>query len=143
MATFTNYLRREKLNIFLFCVKSKNGVNGGGEDNLGKTSDSGFDRSLAEKSENFSSSFGGFSGKTKVGLKGKGNKIDYYNVLGVPRDATENDIKKAYKKLAMKWHPDKHLDEKDKKAAEEKFKVISEAYDVLSDPDKKNVRFVW
>eukprot|EP00366_Plasmodium_knowlesi_P003018 XP_002260515.1 DNAJ like protein, putative [Plasmodium knowlesi strain H] len=63
--------------------------------------------------------------------------FDYYSVLGVPKDATENDIKKAYKKLAMKWHPDKHLDENDKKAAEEKFKIISEAYDVLSDPDKK------
>ncbi|KMZ79008.1 hsp40-like protein [Plasmodium vivax India VII] len=105
----------------------KNGVNRGGGDNLAKASDSGFDRSLAEKSEGFSSPFAGLSGKSK----------DYYSVLGVPRDATENDIKKAYRKLAMKWHPDKHLDENDKKAAEEKFKLISEAYDVLSDPDKK------
>ncbi|EUD69566.1 DnaJ like subfamily B member 4 [Plasmodium inui San Antonio 1] len=67
----------------------------------------------------------------------KEKEMDYYSVLGVPRDATEDDIKKAYRKLALKWHPDKHLDENDKNAAEEKFKTISEAYDVLSDPDKR------
>jgi DnaJ family protein B protein 6 len=63
------------------------------------------------------------------------NKKDYYEVLGVPKDATEDVIRKAYKKLAIKWHPDKHVD--DKKEAEEKFKEISEAYSVLSDPKKK------
>ena len=62
-------------------------------------------------------------------------KKDYYEVLGVPKDATEDVIRKAYKKLAIKWHPDKHVD--DKKEAEEKFKEISEAYSVLSDPKKK------
>ncbi|SBS99978.1 40 kDa heat shock protein, putative, partial [Plasmodium malariae] len=62
---------------------------------------------------------------------------DYYTILGVSKDATENDIKKAYRKLAMMWHPDKHTDEKDKKDAEEKFKLVSEAYEVLSDPDKR------
>ena len=64
-----------------------------------------------------------------------GNKKDYYEVLGVSKDASEDEIRKAYKKLAIKWHPDKHVD--DKKEAEEKFKEISEAYSVLSDPKKK------
>ncbi len=62
-------------------------------------------------------------------------KRDYYEVLGVPKDASDDVIRKAYKKLAIKWHPDKHVD--DKKEAEEKFKEISEAYSVLSDPKKK------
>ena len=63
------------------------------------------------------------------------SKRDYYEVLGVPKDATDDVIRRAYKKLAVKWHPDKHTD--DKKEAEEKFKEISEAYSVLSDPKKK------
>jgi curved DNA-binding protein len=60
---------------------------------------------------------------------------DYYQILGVGRDATADDIKKAYRKLAMKYHPDKAKG--DKKQAEEKFKQISEAYAVLSVPEKK------
>lgn len=63
------------------------------------------------------------------------NQKDYYEVLGVSKEATPEEIRKAYKKLAIKWHPDKHVD--DKKEAEEKFKEIAEAYSVLSDPDKK------
>ena len=63
------------------------------------------------------------------------NQKDYYEVLGVSREATPEEIRKSYKKLAIKWHPDKHVD--DKKEAEEKFKEIAEAYSVLSDPDKK------
>jgi curved DNA-binding protein len=59
---------------------------------------------------------------------------DYYTTLGVPRDASEADIKKAFRKLARQHHPDVA---KDKKAAEEKFKQINEAYDVLSDPEKR------
>jgi len=62
-------------------------------------------------------------------------EIDYYQILGVSRDATADEIKKAYRKLAMKYHPDKAKG--DKKQAEEKFKQISEAYAVLSNPEKK------
>ncbi|XP_061346197.1 uncharacterized protein LOC133291875 isoform X4 [Gastrolobium bilobum] len=61
--------------------------------------------------------------------------VDYYNILKVDRNATEDDLKKAYRKLAMKWHPDKNPT--NKKEAEAKFKQISEAYEVLSDPQKK------
>ena len=64
------------------------------------------------------------------------DKKDYYEVLGVPKDATEEQIRKAYKKLAIKWHPDKNPD--NRKEAEEKFKEIGEAYSVLSDPKKRN-----
>jgi curved DNA-binding protein len=59
---------------------------------------------------------------------------DYYAILGVPRDAAADDIKKAFRKLARKHHPDVA---KDKKAAEEKFKEINEAYEVLGDPEKR------
>jgi len=60
---------------------------------------------------------------------------DYYQVLGVEKKASADDIKKAYRKLALKWHPDKNPNNK---TAEEKFKKISEAYAVLSDPEKRN-----
>lgn len=56
--------------------------------------------------------------------------VDYYKVLQVERNAKDDDLKKAYRKLAMKWHPDKNPN--NKKAAEAKFKQISEAYDVIS-----------
>src|SRR5215218_8405948 len=59
---------------------------------------------------------------------------DYYATLGVPRNASEDDIKKAFRKLAREYHPDVA---KDKKKAEEKFKEINEAYEVLSDPTKR------
>lgn len=59
--------------------------------------------------------------------------MDYYKVLGVSKDATIEEIRKAYRKLALKWHPDKNKDEK----ADDKFKEISEAYQVLSDDDKR------
>jgi len=61
-------------------------------------------------------------------------KKDYYEILGVPKDASDDVIKKAYRKLAMKYHPDKNPGDK---ASEEKFKEISEANEVLSDDEKK------
>ena len=61
-------------------------------------------------------------------------KRDYYEVLGVPKTASADDIKKAYRKLAIKYHPDRNPDDKN---AEEKFKEAAEAYDVLSDADKR------
>jgi len=60
--------------------------------------------------------------------------MDYYEVLGVKKDSSAQDIKKAYRKLAMKYHPDRNKGDKE---AEEKFKKISEAYAVLSDPEKR------
>ncbi|QDZ18433.1 DnaJ-like protein [Chloropicon primus] len=62
---------------------------------------------------------------------------DYYAELGVSRTASEDELKKAYRKLAMKWHPDKNKD--NRQEAEEKFKKISEAYDVLSDKEKRGI----
>src|SRR5204863_10058849 len=59
---------------------------------------------------------------------------DYYEVLGVARSASDADIKKAFRKLAREYHPDVA---KNKKQAEEKFKEINEAYDVLGDPSKR------
>ncbi len=64
---------------------------------------------------------------------------DYYSILGVQKDASEEDIKKAYRKLAMQYHPDRWANgtEQEKKDAESKFKDIGEAYEVLSDPQKR------
>jgi curved DNA-binding protein len=59
---------------------------------------------------------------------------DYYNTLGVSKDASKEDIKKAYRKMARKYHPDVNQDDK---TAEDKFKEINEAYEVLSDPTKR------
>ena len=66
-------------------------------------------------------------------------KRDYYEVLGLDKSASADDIKGAYRKAALKWHPDRWVSGTDaeKKTAEEKFKEASEAYSVLSDPDKK------
>ena len=66
-------------------------------------------------------------------------KRDYYEVLGVGRNATDDELKKAYRKLAIKYHPDKMVgkSEAEQKEAEEKFKEIAEAYDVLSNAEKR------
>ncbi|MDE6126276.1 MAG: DnaJ domain-containing protein, partial [Muribaculaceae bacterium] len=62
------------------------------------------------------------------------NKRDYYEVLGVSKTATADEIKKAYRKLAIKYHPDKNPGDKE---AEEKFKEAAEAYEVLSNDEKR------
>ena len=62
---------------------------------------------------------------------------DLYEVLGVAKNASDDEIKKAYRKLAMKYHPDRNPDNKE---AEEKFKEIQKAYDVLSDTNKRSIR---
>lgn len=62
---------------------------------------------------------------------------DYYSILGVSKDATADDLKRAYRKLAKKYHPDAQHTEEDKKKAEAKFKEINEAYSVLSDENKR------
>ena len=63
-------------------------------------------------------------------------KRDYYEVLGVAKNADEKTIKKAYRKLAKKYHPDTNPGDKE---AEKKFKEVTEAYSVLSDPEKKKL----
>ena len=68
------------------------------------------------------------------------NKRDYYEVLGVSKTATQDELKKAYRKLSMQYHPDRQAGKSDaeKKDAEEKFKEVSEAYSILSDKDKNH-----
>ena len=70
-------------------------------------------------------------------LQKQAGKRDYYKILGVKRSATKNEIRKAYKKLALKWHPDKFQDEEDKKVAEKKFVDIRAAMEVLTDADSR------
>ncbi|XP_057680475.1 dnaJ homolog subfamily B member 6b isoform X1 [Corythoichthys intestinalis] len=63
--------------------------------------------------------------------------VEYYQILGVQKGATQADIKKAYRKQALKWHPDKNPENKEE--AEKRFKDIAEAYEVLSDENKRNI----
>ncbi|XP_035264862.1 dnaJ homolog subfamily B member 6-like isoform X3 [Anguilla anguilla] len=74
--------------------------------------------------------------KKKRFLKSSKDMVDYYHVLGVPRNASSEDIKKAYRKLALQYHPDKNPDSKEE--AERKFKEIAEAYEVLSDSSRRD-----
>lgn len=61
--------------------------------------------------------------------------VDYYSVLGVSSDSNEEEIRRAYKRLALRYHPDKNPDAD----AEDKFKQIAQAYDVLTDPEKRTI----
>ena len=70
-------------------------------------------------------------------LKNKATRVDYYKVLGVPHGCTLNQIKDAYRKLAREWHPDRYQDKAEKKHAEEMMKSINTAYDILTDPGKR------
>ena len=74
----------------------------------------------------------------KVELK-KSKRKDYYKILGVEQNANDDEIKKAYKKGALKWHPDKHQndDDENKKTADSMFKDIGEAYEILQDSQKR------
>src|ERR1700735_4862920 len=71
-----------------------------------------------------------------MGSNTRVSKADYYELLGVSRDATDQELKSAYRKQALKHHPDRNPGDH---AAEEKFKLASEAYQVLSDADKRAV----
>ena len=64
-------------------------------------------------------------------------KKDYYEILGVSKNATDEELKKAYRKMAKKYHPDANPD--NKKEAEAKFKEVNEAYEVLSNPQKRKM----
>eukprot|EP01035_Chromulina_nebulosa_P017709 gene17709-23301_t len=74
--------------------------------------------------------------KAETALKQSKQK-DYYKTLGVSRKATQKEIKKAYRELAMQWHPDKHQGEEEKEKAEKQFQQIAEAHEVLTDDEKK------
>lgn len=74
--------------------------------------------------------FGGFPGGAEMPTRKKSDSTKYYKLLNVPQTATDDEIKKAHRKLALKLHPDKGGDP-------EKFKEINQAYDVLKDPEKR------
>jgi DnaJ family protein B protein 4 len=67
--------------------------------------------------------------------------VDYYNILKMSQNASKEDLKKVYERLAMKWHPDRNP--VSKREAEAKFKHIYEAYDVLGDPQKRQIYDVY
>jgi DnaJ family protein C protein 7 len=71
----------------------------------------------------------------------KKNKKDYYKILGLEKTASADDIRKAYRKMAVKWHPNRNNSgtEEEKKQAEKQFKLINEANTILTDPQKKQI----
>jgi len=75
--------------------------------------------------------------RAEAALKQSKNK-DFYKILDVPRNADEQQIKKAYRKKALEWHPDKHQDAEDKEKAERMFFDVGQAYEVLSDPEMRS-----
>ena len=79
-------------------------------------------------------------GWQKTVFMSSGN-FDFYKELGVPPNASAGDIKKAYRKAAVRWHPDKNPTRREE--AEEKFKRVAEAYECLSDPEKRDVYDRW
>jgi DnaJ homolog subfamily C member 3 len=90
-----------------------------------KELDNGSDRSIDEEIK-----------KAEAALKQSKQK-DYYKILGVARNAPAKEIKKAYREQALLWHPDKHTGEDEKETAEKKFQLVAEAYEILSDDDKR------
>merc|ERR1712098_694922 len=92
-------------------------------------------RAALERDEDFSRAKEGIQRAQK--MQKQAGKRDYYKILGVKKSATKKEISKAYKKLAVQWHPDKFLDEEEKKAAEKKFMDIAAAKEVLSDDEMR------
>jgi len=76
--------------------------------------------------------------KAEAALKQSKQK-DYYKILGVKRNASTKEIKKAYRALALEWHPDKHSGDEEKAKAEKQFQLVAEAYEVLSDGEKRGL----
>merc|ERR1719268_260098 len=93
-------------------------------------------RAALERDEGFSRAKEGMAKAQK--LQKQAGKRDYYKILGVKRTASKKEISKAYKKLAMQWHPDKFQDEEDKKKAEKKFMDIAAAKEVLTDEEMRH-----
>lgn len=91
----------------------------------------------ARRTSSSSSSSGSGEKPRRQRSKPAEEEKDYYLILEVSREATADDVKKAYRRLALRWHPDKNP--QDPATAEAKFKLVSEAYEVLSDPEKRSI----
>jgi DnaJ-class molecular chaperone len=71
------------------------------------------------------------------------NGVDYYAVLNVPKDSSQDDVAKAYRKLAQVFHPDKHQDQELQESAKDAFRKLQEAYEVLSDVQKRQIYDIY